>query len=105
MALSLMKSKAAVRRYNAGRLLCWFSSGIIFFVFCAINSEIQNLNVVCQHVRVLQCVTLCLSGRVFLNLKNMRIDTRDCHRNIVQLEFWLDHRNIDADLGLALVSL
>ena len=68
-------------------------------------SNIQKLNIVCQHIRVLQCMALRLAGRVFLHLKDMPLDARDLHRNIVQMQPWLSEGNIDADVGVAPVTL
>lgn len=69
------------------------------------RKTIPNLNIMCQYVRALQHMTLCLPGRGFLDLEDMSIDTRNFHRDITQMELRLGDRNIDADLGIPLVSL
>ncbi len=42
-------------------------------------------------------MALRLPGRVFLHLKNVPVDARDLHRNIVQMQLRLTEGNIDAD--------
>gem|GEM_PF-4327013 len=69
------------------------------------RSKIQKLNIVRQHIRILQRMALWLPGRVFLHLKDMPIDARDLHRNIAQMQPWLPERHIDADVGIAQVTL
>ena len=50
------------------------------------RSNIQKLNIVRQHICVLQRMALRLSGRGFLDLKDVPIDARNRHRNIVQMQ-------------------
>ena len=69
------------------------------------RSNIQKLNVVRQHIRVLQRMALRLAGRGLLHLKDVPVDARDLHRNIVQVQPWLPEGNIDADVGIAPVTL
>ena len=58
-----------------------------------------------QHIRILQRVALRLSGGGFLHLKDVPIDTRDAHRNIVQMQLRLPKGDIDADVGIAPITL
>ena len=58
-----------------------------------------------QHIRILQRMALRLPGRIFLHLKDVPVDTRDLHRNIVQMQPRLPEGNIDADFRITSVSL
>ena len=58
-----------------------------------------------QYIRILQRMALRLPGRVFLHLKDIPVDARDLHRNIVQMQPRLPEGNIDADVGIAPVTL
>ena len=69
------------------------------------RSKIQELNIVRQYIRILQRMALRLPGRVFLHLKDVPVDARDLHRNIVQMQPRLPEGNIDADVGIAPVTL
>ena len=58
-----------------------------------------------QHIRILQRMALQLPGGGFLHLKDVAIDARDLHRNIVQMQLRLPQGNIDADVRITSVSL
>ena len=68
-------------------------------------SQIQNLNIVGQHICVLQGVPPGLGGGAVLDLKNMVIDTGDEDGNIVQTDLGLGNGNIDTDPGIVLIPL
>lgn len=68
-------------------------------------SQIQNLNIVGQHIGVLQGVPPGLGGGAVLDLKNMVIDTGGEDRDIVQTDLGLGNGNIDADPGIVLIPL
>lgn len=68
-------------------------------------SKIQKLNIMRQHIRILQRIAPRLPGQGFLDLKNVTIDARDLHRNIPQLQPRLPKRDVDADAGISLVTL
>ena len=69
------------------------------------RSNIQKLNIVRQHICVLQRMALRLSGRGFLDLKDVPIDARNRHRNIVQMQLRLPKGDINTDVGIAPVTL
>ena len=69
------------------------------------NSKIQKLNIVRQHIGILQRMALRRPGRDFLYLKDVPVDARDLHRNIVQMQPWLPEGNIDANVWIAQVTL
>ena len=68
-------------------------------------SQIQNLNIVGQHIGVLQSVPPGLRGGAVLNLKDMVIDTGDEDGDIVQTDLGLGNGNVDADPGILLIPL
>ena len=54
---------------------------------------------------LLQRMALRLPGRVFLHLKDVPVDARDLHRNIAQTQLRLPEGNIDANVGIAPITL
>lgn len=68
-------------------------------------SNIHNLNIVGQNIRVLQRMAHWLPGGIFLHLKDAPIDACDRHWNIVQMQLRLLKGNIDADVGIALITV